>query len=145
MKPGYIIKHWLKMDFVFPHWTLYWLFWFSLVMIPVPISFADYSGPISYRTGLFLGTYFTLITFFLAMLASYIGYKYTQSKGRTVPDYQNKRYRVMGAMLGTENHKSPPSPRHPEVYSRGLTLNKGDGLCNFTAESIFIATIALYR
>ena len=35
----------------------------------------------------------------------------------------------------TENHKSPPSSRHPEVYSRGLTLNKGDGLCNFTAES----------
>ncbi|WP_250656132.1 hypothetical protein [Alkalimarinus coralli] len=101
MKPHHILKTWFGMDFVFPHWALYWLFWFSLVMIPVPMSFAHHSGPISYRTGLFLGTYFTLITFFLAMLASYIGYKYTQSKGRTVPDYQNKRYRVMGAMLGT--------------------------------------------
>ena len=35
------------------------------------------------------------------MLASYIGYKYTQTEGAGVPDYQNKRYRVMGAMLGT--------------------------------------------
>ncbi|MFD2232154.1 hypothetical protein [Alkalimarinus sediminis] len=101
MKPGYILKSWVGMDFIFPHWTLYGLFWFSLVMIPIPISFADHSGPINYRTGLILSAYFNLITFFLAMLASYIGYKYTQTEGAGVANYQNKRYRVMGAMLGT--------------------------------------------
>ncbi|UZW75096.1 hypothetical protein [Alkalimarinus sediminis] len=99
MKPGYILKSWVGMDFIFPHWTLYGLFWVSLVLVPVPISFAHHSGPISYKTGLALGTYLIFIFCLVYMLAAFMGYKYTQTQGGGVKNYEHQRHKIVAAAL----------------------------------------------
>ena len=98
MKPGYILKTWFEMDFVFPHWTLYGLFWVSLVLVPVPMSFAHHSGPISYKTGLALGTYLIFIFCLVYMLAAFMGYKYTHTHGG-VKNYAHQRHKIVAAAL----------------------------------------------
>jgi len=47
-----------------------------------------------------------------------------------ITNYKGKRF-----LFVTENHKSsPPTGRHPEINSDGLTTRTGDDECNFTAE-----------
>ena len=99
MKPHSILKTWLDMDFVFPHWTLYRLFWLSLLMIPVPMLFAGHSGPISYKTGYALSVYMMFIFALVYMLAAFIGYKYTHIHGGGVKNYEHRRNKVIAVMV----------------------------------------------
>ena len=99
MKPGYILKSWIGMDFIFPHWTIYGLFWISLVLVPVPMSFAHHSGPISYKTGLALGTYLIFIFCLVYMLAAFMGYKYTHTQEGGVKNYEHQRHKIVAAAL----------------------------------------------
>ena len=99
MKPGYILKTWRDMDFVFPHWSIYGLFWGALIILPMPTFFSAYVGSISYKTGYALTVYITFIFSLVYFLAAFNGYKYTHTHGKGVNNYQHQRNKIVAIMV----------------------------------------------